>query len=342
MVAPVNLVYNYPTYRNPLVSTYTGKAIQLAIPEDFGQTAGFHLGTTAVPTATDEKYRLVQVSLRKPPQAYTGLGQALSHVLEMVLVHKQSNGANWANIILPFQVSTNGADMDIINPIVDGATLPTSTGMSGYVMTSAVSEMKLSPAFDNTNFSEFWGTAPVSGCTTESVNVRYFMRSNTLAIGVDTFAQMSNALENTPSQEPTEPPASNWIVGTCTNGTGTCQVAAAADLKTQLDNLKQAESQAITEQRTRKADLDTKLAAVQNHTGKATNASIEQYNAAVAAYDDLQAAASELVSAESHVAEVQTFYDDQQKYKWDQNAPASSTNASLAQKKTQDYQVSTS
>merc|ERR1719321_1358301 len=52
MVAPVNLVWNYPTYTSPLNTEFTGKSIQILIPESFGQFAGFHLGTTAIPTYT--------------------------------------------------------------------------------------------------------------------------------------------------------------------------------------------------------------------------------------------------------------------------------------------------
>jgi len=329
MVAPVNVVWNFPTYKNPLHSTFTGTSIQIDIPPNFGEFAGFHLGTTAVPTKTDERFRLTRLDIRKPAVAYSGLGQALSHVMEMVLILKQENGDYWANVILPFQVSTNGADMDIINPIIGGTTLPNRTGQTGYVMASAVSELKLSPGFDNATFSEFWGTAPAYGCPNKTVNVRYFMRTTTLAIGVDTFAQLSGALENAPLQDPTQPSETTWIVNTCKNNTGNCVIQKAADLAKKLKDAQSYVSQAVTKQRARKIDLDTALKDLKNHTGGATNQSIALFNTASAAMTDLKAAASELISAEANTAKVQTFASEAAGAKWDQNQPK--TKAILAQ-----------
>merc|ERR1719183_877656 len=211
MVAPVLVVWHYPVYRSPLPSSFTGTSIQIDVPYSFGQTAGFHLGTTAIPTATDPRYRLSRIDIRKPAQAYAGLGQELGHVMEMVLIHREEIGNTWANVILPFQISTDGADVDIINPLIDGVHLPRRTLETGYVMASAVSELKLGPAFENATFSEFWGTAPADGCPNKTLDVRYFMRTNTLAIGIDTFSQLSKALENVPNQQPVQPPHATWL-----------------------------------------------------------------------------------------------------------------------------------
>jgi len=322
MVAPLNVVWNYPVYRNPLRSSYTGKSIQIDIPPSFGEKAGFHLGTTPIPTATDERYRLTRVDIRKPAQAYSGLGQALTHVMEMVLIHRQENGDRWANVILPFQVSTDGADMDIINPIIDGTNLPSRIGATGIVMASAVSELMLAPGFDNASFSEFWGTAPVFGCPSKNVNVRYFMRTSTLFIGVDTFEQLSSALQNAPVQDPTQPPEATWTIGTCRNSTGTCVVQKAVDMQAKLVNMQKYQSQALTEQRTRKVDLDAALKALQAFKGPATNKSITAFDAAAAAFNNLKAAASELTSAESNTAQIQVFATEASSAKWDQDAPA--------------------
>jgi len=330
MVAPVNIVWNFPVYTNPLHCAFAGKSIQMTVPASFGELAGFHLGTTAIPTSTDERYRLKRIDIRKPAQAYSGLGQALTHVMEMVLIHKQENGERWANVILPFQVSTNGAEMDIINPIIDGTTLPSRIGQTGVVMASAVSELKLSPGFDNATFSEFWGTAPVYGCDSKTVNVRYFMRTTTLSIGVDTFQQLSTALANAPVQDPTPPPETTWTVGTCHNNSGTCVVQKAVNMQVKLTNMKQYRSQALTEQRARKVDLDTKLKDLQAHTGPATNASVVLYDAAAAAFNDLKAAASELTSAQASTAKIQMFATEAAGATWDQDAPKAAS-AALAQ-----------
>merc|ERR1719253_962769 len=242
--------------------------------------------------------------------------------MEMVLVHREENGKHWANVILPFQVSTSGADMDIINPIVDGTHLPSRIGESGYVMASAVNQMVLGPGFENATFNEFWGSAPVAGCDKKNVDVRYFMRTNTLSLGIDTFAQMSTALEHAPEQQPVQPPEATWIVGSCANSSASCVVRKAEDMQAKLKNLQQYQSQAVSEQRSRKTALDTKLAELKNHTGPATKKSISLYDSSVAAYNDLKAAASQLVSSEANVAEVKTFADEAANSKWDQNAPS--------------------
>lgn len=331
MVAPLNVVWNYPVYRSPLTSSFTGESIQIDIPADLGETSGFHLGTQAVPTAKDEKYRLRRLDIRKPAKAYSGLGQALTHVMEMVLIHKQENGDKWANVILPFQVSTDGSDMDIINPIIDGTKLPDRIGESSHVMASAVSELQLSPGFDNATFSEFWATAPVSGCKDKNVNVRFFMRTSNLNIGVDTFQQLGDALQSAPMQEPTQAPEMAWTIGTCRNGTGTCKVEKAEDLQAKLKNTQKYMSQALTEQRTRKSDLEKKLKEVQAHKGSATKKSVAALDAATAAFKDLKSSASELASAEANTAQIQTFATEAASAKWDQDAPQAAPKTAAVQ-----------
>jgi len=321
MVAPVNVVWNYPVYTNPLRAAFTGKSIQIDIPASFGQFAGFHLGKTGIPTPTDPRFRLTRIDIRKPAQAYPGLGQALTHVMEMVLVHRQEKSDRWANVILPFQVSTSGQDMDIVNPIISGTELPSRLGQTGYVMASAVSELKLSPAYANATFSEFWGTAPVSGCTSKTVDARYFMRTSVLTIGVDTFQQLSSALQNVPVQNPTPPPETTWTIGTCHNSTSNCVLQKAMNVQEKADNAAKYESQAIETQRKRKSDLDTKLTELQAHTGPATNASIALYDATAAAFSNLQAAASELASAQTNKATTQAWASQAAAATWDSNAP---------------------
>jgi carbonic anhydrase len=311
-----------------LRSSFTGKSILIDIPPSFGQTAGFHLGRSTVPSAHDERYRLTRLEIRKPAQAYSGLGQALSHVMEMVLIHKEENNNRWANVILPFQVSTNGGDFDIINPLVDGVKLPTRIFESGYVMASAVSELRLSPAFENNaTFSEFWATAPAAGCPNKNVNVRYLMRTNTLALGVDTFAQLSNALEFAPEQEPVQPPETSWIMGTCKNATGvgasntTCTMLKADNMTHKLEDLKNYQSIAVKEQRARKATLDKVLGQLKEHIGPATPQSIALYETSVASYNSLKAAAEQLASSQSSVAKTGAFAEEADKALFDREAP---------------------
>lgn len=109
---------------------------------------------------------------------------ALSHVMEMVLIHKEVNGNTWANVILPFQVSTSGTEVDIINPMIDLTKLPSRVWQSGYVMASATNYMGLEPGLKDAEFSAFWGTAPAAGCPSKTVNVRYLMRTTTVATDI--------------------------------------------------------------------------------------------------------------------------------------------------------------
>lgn len=332
MVAPVLMVFSYPVYKSPLRCSFTGKSIAIDVPPSYGDKAGFHLGTAAIPTKSDERYRLTRIEIRKPPQAYAGLGQALSHVMEMVLVHREENGKRWANIVVPFQVSTSGAELDIINPMINGVNLPSKISQSGYVMASGVSEMALSPGLTKASFSEFWSSAEVAGCKEKSVSVRTFMRTDVLTIGVDTFTQLSTALENTPNQEPTQPPKATWLIDTCQNSTGSCKVKKAQDMQAKLASLKKYQSQAVTQQRARKAKLDTKLAQLKNHSGAATKASVDLYDATLAAYNDLKAAASELISAQAHVKKIQAFATEAATAKWNQTMPKANPSAPSASK----------
>lgn len=325
MAAPVNVVYNYPVYRQPLRSEFTGKSIKISIPADYGQSAGFHLGTGGAPKGNDEKYRLTSIDIRKPAKAYAGLGQALTHVMEMVLVHKQSNGNGWANIILPFQVSTSGADIDIVDPIIAGVELPDRIGQTGYVVAGGTNELLLGPAFEGeSRFSEFWGDAPVSGCpSADKLHARFFMRTNVLTIGVDTFQQLMNALENTPEEQPTMPPGVSWLLGTCANNSATCTLVTPVNVQQKMTELQNFQGKAVSEQRSRKADMDGKLKQLKEHQGQpTTNESIQLFNSAVSAYRDLESAASELVSVKAQLAEMTTFATQAASSHWDMNKPS--------------------
>jgi len=303
------------------VTSFTGKSIQIDIPPSFGLTAGFHLGKTAIPSPTDERFRLTMLEIRRPAQAYAGLGQELSHVMEMVLIHRELASDQWANVILPFQVSTSGAEMDIINPIIDGTKLPTRISQTGYVMASATGKLSVGSAFDNATFSEFWNTAPAAGCKSTTCNVRFFMRTNVLSIGVDTFAQLSNALESAPAQEPVQPPETTWLIDTCRNSTGVCKIKKPEDIAKKLLDLEKYQTQAMQEQTAKKADLDKNLGELKQHTGVATKESIALYQATVAAYNDLKAAASQLSSVEFNVDNARTLANEAKTAVWDQEAP---------------------
>jgi carbonic anhydrase len=108
---------------------------------------------------------------------------------------------------------------------------------------------------------------------------------------------------------------------------GKCEPLQAKNLAAKLSELEQYRSQAITEQRARKTDLDEKLKPVQNHTGPATDKSIANFRAAVVAYNDLKAANSEFTSVQSQISEVQQQVNVAKANKWSMTPPGGSSTA---------------
>jgi carbonic anhydrase len=324
MASPVNVVYNYPVYKSPLAAAFDGKAITIDLPSDYGAEAGFFLGTSGIAAASDEKYGLTRLEIRKPAKAYAGLGQALPHVMEMVAIHRGQNVNNWANVVIPFQVSTSGRDMDIIGAAINGEELPNRIGQTGHVLKSAVNQLILEPAFANATFSEFWGKAPVAGCASATnLDVRYFLRSQVLAIGVDTFQQLSDALEDVAEEEPVEPKVVSWLIGTCQTNVSKCELVTPKDMNAELAELQKSQGQAVSEQRAKKADLDSKLALLQANQGMpATPASIQEYNDASAAFDELHNAAMELTSVTAQVSTATQQAQQASSNTWDENKPS--------------------
>lgn len=121
------------------------------------------------------------------------------------------------------------------------------------------------------------------------------------------------------------PPAVSWLLATCANNSAPseCTLAPKKDVQAELKTLQDFQGKAVSEQRSRKADMDNKLKQLKAHQGQApTNESIQLYNSAVAAYQDLQSAASELVSVKAQVAEMTKFATQAAASHWDMNKPS--------------------
>jgi carbonic anhydrase len=326
-------MWNYEVYTNPMPSRLERMSLVIDVPASYGQKTGFHFTTPANANAKGgERYRLEKIHFRKPAVAYAGLGQALNHVLEMVLVHKQMDGTYWANVILPFQVTTDGAAIDLINPMISNQALPSRVGELTYLLKTATSQMDLVPAFQNATFSTFWGTAADEGCPTNKSNVRYFMRTGVLFVGVDTFKALSKVLDNSPTMDPTAPPAVTWVVSTCKNGTKCEILKEKVPLATKLQNSENAKTAALNMQNARKANLTTLIANLSNHKGPATNSSISMFQKAVVAYQDLKAAQSRYLSAVQQVNKYQKEENEVKSAKWDSDKPVPGGNSSQANK----------
>jgi carbonic anhydrase len=326
LVAPKAVVWDYPAYSEPLACSYTGKSLAVEIPASVGEKNHFHLGTSSTAEATDEKYILARLEIRKPAQAYAGVGQQLSHVMEMVMIHKQDDPTSadkkrWANIILPFQVSTSGAAVDIIGMMINGVNLPGRIGESGIILSSASGKMDFAPGFKDATFSEFWGTAPDAGCETSTENVRYFMRNDVLTIGLDTFDQLAIALQSVPAQEPSLSPKITWIVGTCAHDAD-CVLPTPKNLEAQVDALKIALAEAQQLQSTSLKALEPKLAELAAHTGAADQESIALFNEALTLYNQLKNAAAMLESSKTQLAQAEAWLKEQVDEKFDSDAPA--------------------
>mmetsp|Transcript_72877 Transcript_72877/g.126520 ORF Transcript_72877/g.126520 Transcript_72877/m.126520 type:complete len:731 (-) Transcript_72877:75-2267(-) len=335
LVANVALQWDYPTYENPLALRFTGKSLAIELPTSY--MGGFKLTDPAKPTAPAEQYRLTQVELRRPAAIPEGSGQVLSHQWEAVLIHQETSSSYWANVVVPFTVTTSGAVADIVQPMIEGVKLPSTLGAVVPVMASATSRMKLdavflSDEFANTTFHHFWGTADVDGCTTKNVNVRYLLRSSTLGVGQDTASALTNTLKDVPAQGPTETTSLPvFLVEPCKNGT-TCVIPPAADLKTMLTSATTVQSGAVDEQRERKANLDQLLPKLGNHTGPATKESIALFEEAVAADTALKAAVAELNSAQATFEQVTLWSTQADSTKWDADKPPETNTTAAAGK----------
>jgi len=164
------------------------------------------------------------------------------------------------------------------------------------------------------------------------------MRTNTLGVGVDTFAQLSNILKYVPDQEPVQPPTVTWLMSTCknsTSGSTACALKKAVNQETRLKNFQAATSQATKNERSAKANLDKLLAELQQHTESgepANNKSIKLFQDTQAEYTDLQNAQSQLLSAQQNVAVTQVFADQEATANWLSEKP-STTFLQIASKK---------
>jgi len=252
--------------------------------------------------------------------------------MEMVMIHKQANPTSadktrWANIILPFQVSTSGAAVDIIGLLVNGVNLPGRIGESGIILSSASGKMDFAPVFKDATFSEFWGTAPDAGCETSTENVRYFMRSDVLTIGLDTFDQLAIALQSVPAQEPSLPPQITWIVPTCAHDADCGDLEAAKtqakkDLQAKVTDLTAAVKQAKELQDTTLKALEPKLDELAAHTGAADQESIALFNEALTLYNQLKNAAAMLESSKTQLAQAEAWLKESDGSTFDSDAPA--------------------
>merc|ERR1719155_83787 len=91
-----------------------------------------------------------------------GGNQALSHALELALIHEGYDGtANWASVVVPFIVSSDPAG-DILSSLTTGANLPTGRGQVRPVMVSSSVALDLPAVFRNASFLQYWAQLPTA------------------------------------------------------------------------------------------------------------------------------------------------------------------------------------
>lgn len=320
MVAPVALQWSYPKYKNPLPLEYTGKSLAINMPLSY--TGGFNLSTPGKPADTDESYSLSRIELRKPPAIPEGAGQVLTHQWEMVLIHKEAKGVYWANVVVPFAVTTSGSALDIVNPLIEGADLPTVVGNIVPVMAASTSHLYLDPVFVstdllNTTFHHVWSEASCAGCEEKSVPTRTFLRSSPLGIGMDSAQQLARALIDVKGEKPTMSYGMDfWIVDPCKKD-DECEIHEAADLANMAKNAHEVQSSAVEEQRKCKTKLDGLLSGLRKHIGAANETSIAMYQEAVAAQVALKSAVAQLNTAENTFSKVTGWKKQAELAKWE-------------------------
>eukprot|EP00927_Polykrikos_kofoidii_P085679 TRINITY_DN9382_c0_g1_i2.p1 TRINITY_DN9382_c0_g1~~TRINITY_DN9382_c0_g1_i2.p1 ORF type:complete len:672 (-),score=98.04 TRINITY_DN9382_c0_g1_i2:395-2410(-) len=316
LVAPAKLHHNYPVYGNPVEAEFTGDVIGIPIPADFA--AGFSLIQSAGDGSngtTTEQYVLRRMEIRKAAKVPEGIGQVLSHAMELALVHEQVGGSYWANVIIPFTVSGDST-YDLLFPLVYGATMPTQVGQREPMVLSGAQKLMLNASFvGDTSFHHFWTTLPTT-CLGRTVQARQFMRRKVLNIGFETYDVLMSTLANAPDYPPFDPAPMTWIVGTC-GLDGACSVPSVPDLTTQLTEAYSLRSRAVTEFRERKALMDQKYAALVNGTGNA----VELLKEATAARNDLRTADTELKSATTYADQLERWSNESNGANWDADAP---------------------
>mmetsp|Transcript_46901 Transcript_46901/g.101899 ORF Transcript_46901/g.101899 Transcript_46901/m.101899 type:complete len:646 (-) Transcript_46901:34-1971(-) len=312
MAAPAQLQFDYPTFKDPVKGEFTGTSIYIPMPQNYGGSLVLAKAKTSADTAAEqETYRLTAIELRKPGQVPEGIGQVLSHIFEMALIHEQVGGGYRATVVIPFS-SSGQSFYDVLAPIVLGAKMPTEQGQQESMLLSSAQPLMLSRVFEGATFLNFWTRLPTN-CPELSANSRQFMRTTTLNLGQDTFSALLETLVHAPAAPPIQSPAVSWLMTSCPLN-GQCTNIAAQTLTEQLTSAKESQSIAVAELRERKGLMDK---AYDNLVSK-TEGALEL---AVSARADLKSADSILDSAARYANQIEVWYNQSNGAVWDSNAP---------------------
>eukprot|EP00442_Polarella_glacialis_P025811 CAMPEP_0115090742 /NCGR_PEP_ID=MMETSP0227-20121206/25635_1 /TAXON_ID=89957 /ORGANISM="Polarella glacialis, Strain CCMP 1383" /LENGTH=704 /DNA_ID=CAMNT_0002481995 /DNA_START=117 /DNA_END=2231 /DNA_ORIENTATION=- len=313
LAAPVLVNYQYATYLNPLMSELTDRALVVHIPPDF--RSNFKLSDPASPE-TAQRYLLQSIELRKPAVIPEGSQQALSHVLEAVLVHRENTGTGyWASVVVPFEISTDPS-IDMLTVLLDQATLPTKLGETQPLLVSTNVGLNLSEFFENVSFQHFWATLP-TGCPGTDVHSRILMRNSTILTSQRAVKQILAALTFAPGLPPVLPPQDTWQVNSCPRGS-TCSAAKAQDLSSKLTEAQSLESSALATLEKAKSAMDASL--LELNSSNVTNAVYDQALGNKATLVDAETAMS---GSKKLVVQIQTEMSQATSKVWDADAPPS-------------------
>lgn len=279
LVAPVTASYDVKPYRSPLLATRTDTSIVVAAPPDL--ECNFFL-TDA--NGTLEKYSLSTMEVRKPGVMPADMSP-LSHVLELVLVHRAPSGV-WASVVIPLNVVGNPPN-DVLTPIFSGAVLPTEVGHISPVHLQSAMPLDLTAAWASTFYAS-WSVLPTS-CPGVKVPARHLLRSTTMATSPATFSAISLALRSVRDRAPPlRIEALFWLMTACPMGS-TCAPPVAQNLAQDLQNATSLYQAQVTALWATKARLDSAIALLQDLTGQ---------NATNAAFNNATALRAKLVQAQ--------------------------------------------
>jgi len=342
-VAPVYIDWEVKLYSNPLQAELKDSSLVIGAPADM--VANFKLvnsTTNATVSGNGEKYLLQSIQIRKPGETAEGLGQALNHELEVVLVHKETTGTGYyANVIVPFEVGVDPG-FDILAPLLNEAELPAKVGEVKPVLVTNTLPLNLASAFENASFQEFWSTV-ITSCNDQTAGARLIMRNQTLTTSKDIMSRLLGLLKWAEPAPALKAPTPTWLMGACQRGQ-TCKMFNATDLAQVYAKAQSEKNSSYGKLVAAKAAMDAALipllqmnstvvassnATSNGSSNSSSNSSNVTYSVTNAEYDNAVAVRETLRNAQSAYLEADQLVEDfekeiqaSQSSGWDKNKPA--------------------
>lgn len=341
-VAPVYMDWEVKSYSNPLLAELKDSSLVIAAPADM--VANFNLvNSTNISniSGNGERYLLQSIQIRKPGQTAEGLGQALNHELEVVLVHKEITGTGYyANVIVPFEVGVDPG-FQILAPLLNEAELPQNVGEIKPVLVTNTLPLDLAAVFENASFQEFWSTVETS-CQDKTAGSRFIMRNATLMTSKDIMGRLLSVLKWAEESPALKAPTPTWLMGACSRGR-TCKLFTSQDLDDVYNKAKNESSSSYDKLLAAKTAMDDALVPLIRNESKSTNDSNSSsiynssntstgitnadYDNAVAARETLRNAEAAYLEAAQLTKDFEVQINASKRSTWDSDKPASANSS---------------